>query len=118
MMRIGVLALVLVLAGCSQAFLDQPSYEEKLGWAHLQGLSLEGATSEGDGWIALLQLNDRCQAALTFESDNLDDPGTYRLAIKQGDKVLDTIQEDKISAFAADFKKGNVTTAVKEACLS
>lgn len=114
-MRTGILLVVLLATGC--AVFHQPSYEEKLGWAHEHGLPIEGAVSESDGWRAVLPLNDRCKAVLTFESDDAEDPGSYRLKVVQGDKVLEAVEEEKISIFAADFRKGNVTTAVKENCL-
>lgn len=117
-MRVEPMLIVLLLTGCSQAVLYQPSYEEKLGWAHEHGLSIEGAASESDGWKARLKLNDRCDGVLTFESDDAEDPGSYRLAVTQGGKILATVEEAEISTFAADFLLGNVTTAIKEACFS
>lgn len=117
-MRAGVLFPVLLLAGC--AVLHQPSYEEKVGWAHERGLPIEGAVSEHDGWVVRLKLNDRCDGLLTFESKDAEDPGSYKLKVVpvSGGDVLDTVEEAKISTFATDFPQGNVTTAVKKTCLS
>lgn len=117
-MRVGFLVSILLIAGCS--VFHQPSYQEKLGWAHEHGLSIEGAVSESDGWRVRLKLNDRCSGLLTFESKDDRDPGGYILRIVPtgSSDVLETIEEAKISIFAADFKLGNVTTTVKEACIS